>query len=647
MFNILSLTVSKKLWLLVSGAALGIVILTAIFLQSERNLIMTEKQNAVREEIEASYALISHFHDLSANGSLTEDEAQHRALEAIRSMRYGDGNYFFIFSDQLRMLMQPIKPEMEGSELSKNADPAGKHLFVEMANVVKDNGAGFVPYMWPKPGQKEPVPKVSYSKGFAPWGWIIGTGVYVDSVDAVFWERLTYFSLGALILSAILVGFSVIIARSITRPLNQAVKIAKTVAAGDLTSHIALKQSRDETGQLLHALRDMNESLVRIVTEVRTGADTISNATSEIATGNMDLSSRTESQAGALEETASSMEELTSTVKQNADNARQANQLAQKASEIAVEGGTVVSQVVDTMGSINESSKKIVDIIGVIDSISFQTNILALNAAVEAARAGEQGRGFAVVAAEVRNLAQRSATAAKEIKLLIDNSVQKVDLGSRLVNQAGSTMSHVVDSIKRVTDIMSEITAASQEQSAGIEQINQAIIEMDDVTQQNAALVEEAAAAAGSLQDQAGNLTQVVSVFKLNNMKAQTAQTAIPAPAARVTTTVRVPIPMPVPQKKKQNQLRTAALMESITDATSAERSGSTANANANANANLHKGHGTQETRVSAVARATAAVEAIQVLKKAQVEKGVRTRTPPEPTKSLLAGTEGDDWDEF
>jgi methyl-accepting chemotaxis protein len=634
MLNILSLTVSKKLWLLVSGAALGIVILTSIFLQSERSLIMSEKQNAVREEIESSYALIAHYQGLEANGSLPEAEAKQRALEAVKAMRFGDGNYFFIFSDQLRMLMQPIKPEMEGTELSKNADPAGKHLFVEMANVVKENGAGFVPYMWPKPGQKDPVPKVSYAKGFAPWGWIIGTGVYVDSVDAVFWERLTYFSLGALVLSAILVGFSVMIARSITRPLNEAVKIAKTVAAGDLTSHIALKQSRDETGQLLHALREMNESLVRIVTEVRTGADTITNATGEIATGNMDLSSRTESQAGALEETASSMEELTSTVKQNADNSRQANLLAKKASEVAVEGGMVVSQVVETMGSINESSRKIVDIIGVIDSISFQTNILALNAAVEAARAGEQGRGFAVVAAEVRTLAQRSATAAKEIKLLIDNSVQKVDMGSRLVNQAGSTMDHVVDSIKRVTDIMSEITAASQEQSAGIEQINQAIIEMDDVTQQNAALVEEAAAAAGALQDQASNLTQVVSVFKLRDAKAPQ---AVPPAAPRVTTALRVPVPMPVPQKKKQNQMRTAALMESIVDVAPRERSGNLANAG--------KGNSAKEARVSAVARATAAVEAIQVLKKAQVEKGVRT--PPEPTKSLLTGTDGNDWDEF
>jgi methyl-accepting chemotaxis protein len=303
----------------------------------------------------------------------------------------------------------------------------------------------------------------------------------------------------------------------ITRPLAKAVELARTVSSGDLRTDIAIT-SRDETGQLLMALKDMNQSLVNIVSEVRTGTDTIATASSQIAAGNMDLSSRTEQQASSLEETASSMEELTSTVKQNADNARQANQLALTASDIAAKGGDVVSEVVDTMASINESSKKIVDIISVIDGIAFQTNILALNAAVEAARAGEQGRGFAVVASEVRSLAQRSAAAAKEIKSLIGDSVEKVEVGSKLVDQAGSTMKDVVDSVRRVTDIMGEITAASQEQSAGIEQVNQAIAQMDQVTQQNAALVEEAAAAAGSLQDQSGKLAQVVSVFKVDGM---------------------------------------------------------------------------------------------------------------------------------
>jgi methyl-accepting chemotaxis protein len=318
----------------------------------------------------------------------------------------------------------------------------------------------------------------------------------------------------AALVIAVIAGMGLMLARKIVNALNDAVTIARTVAAGDLTMHIEVT-SKDETGQLLQALKDMSGSLVKIVGEVRSGTDTIATASGQIASGNLDLSARTEQQAGALEETASSMEELTGTVKQNADNARQANGLAVLASEVAVKGGAVVSQVVDTMSSINDSAKKIVDIIGVIDGIAFQTNILALNAAVEAARAGEQGRGFAVVASEVRSLAQRSAAAAKEIKTLIDDSVQKVDAGSKLVEQAGATMNEVVVSVKRVTDIVGEISAASQEQSSGIEQVNQAITQMDDVTQQNAALVEEAAAASRSLQDQAANLAQVVSVFKL------------------------------------------------------------------------------------------------------------------------------------
>ena len=350
--------------------------------------------------------------------------------------------------------------------------------------------------------------------------------------------------IGTLALFSVLLGAlaSWSLTRGIVRPIREAVQLAETVASGDLTRRIDAS-SRDETGALLRALRHMNDSLVRIVTEVRGGTDTIAGASGEIAAGNLDLSSRTEQQAASLEETAASMEQLTGTVRQNADNARQANQLAITASNVAVEGGSVVGQVITTMGSINESSRKIVDIIGVIDGIAFQTNILALNAAVEAARAGEQGRGFAVVASEVRNLAQRSAAAAKEIKVLIGDSVDKVDLGAKLVDQAGATMEQVVESIRRVTDIMAEITHATQEQTGGIEQVNQAIGLMDEATQQNAALVEESAAAATSMQDQAAKLAQVVGVFKLDaQTMAVATPKAAPARAKPATRVIKAPV---------------------------------------------------------------------------------------------------------
>ena len=317
---------------------------------------------------------------------------------------------------------------------------------------------------------------------------------------------------------------------SITAPVARALAVAETVAAGDLTSRIEVT-TRDELGQLLNALKKMNDSLLATVSTVRSGTEMIATASAQVAAGSLDLSSRTEEQASALEETASSMEELTSTVKQSADNARQANVLAGVASDVAERGGKVVRQVVGTMDAINDASKRIGDIIGVIDGIAFQTNILALNAAVEAARAGEQGRGFAVVASEVRNLAQRSAAAAKDIKLLIDDSTGKVADGSRLVGEAGDTMREIVDSIRRVTDLMGEISAASGEQSAGIEQINEAVAQMDQVTQQNAALVEETSAAADAMRGQAAKLAEAVAVFRTGD--GMTAAAPRPAAAPR------------------------------------------------------------------------------------------------------------------
>jgi len=359
-----------------------------------------------------------------------------------------------------------------------------------------------------------------------------------------------------LVLLVLAVGMGVAAAAVITRGLLKQLggepgytsTIATSIAHGDLS--IAIDTKASDRGSLLSEMKQMRNSLVDIVSQVRRGTHTITTASREIAAGNTDLSSRTELQASSLEKTASAMEELTSTVKQNADNAREANQLAATASDVARKGGEVVSQVVGTMGEINSSASKIADIIGVIDGIAFQTNILALNAAVEAARAGEQGRGFAVVASEVRNLAQRSAAAAKEIKTLIGDSVDKIGRGSKLVGQAGETMEEVVASVKRVTDIMSDIASASAEQSAGIEQVNLSIIEMDGMTQQNAALVEEAAAAFQSLQDQAAELQRVVSIFKLAEGEEQVAELAPASTTTAVATRAVVARPARTPLKK-------------------------------------------------------------------------------------------------
>jgi len=461
--------------------------------------------------------LVTHYQDQVAAGKISEEEGKQRAIAAIKGMRYSGKEYFFLQDLQSKMVMHPTSPKLDGTDVSGLKDPTGKFFTLEMNKVIQQSGSGFVFYMWPKPGEQVPSQKVTYVKALRDWGWIVGSGVYVDNVDAAIAQRVVSASIGAVVLAGVLLLVSLLITRGLLRQLggepDVAADITRRIAEGDLTVDIPLKAG--DQSSLLFAIHSMRDSLSSIVGHVRTGSEGVATASAEIAHGNQDLSARTESQASALEETAASMEELSSTVSQNADNARQANQLAQSASTVAIQGGTVVAQVVDTMKGINESSRKISDIISVIDGIAFQTNILALNAAVEAARAGEQGRGFAVVASEVRSLAGRSAEAAKEIKTLINDSVQRVEQGSALVDQAGVTMNDVVTSIRRVTDIMAEISAASSEQSAGVSQVGEAVTQMDQATQQNAALVEEMAAAAASLKSQAHELVDTVAVFKL------------------------------------------------------------------------------------------------------------------------------------
>ena len=433
--------------------------------------------------------------------------------ERIRAVKVGTTGYFFVLSAAPGKTYGDliVHPSKEGENILASQSADG-HLFIKEMLEKKE---GTVHYDWQNPGEASARRKFAAYSEMKDWNWVIAGGTYRDEITAAATElrnRFILFGLAALGVLATLLYF--LVRATVTRPLAEVQAVATRIADGDLTARAATRRD-DEIGRLTGAINEIGARLSTVVGQVRDGAEHIATASQEISTGNLDLCSRTEEQAASLATTASSMDQLTATVRQNADNARQADQLARSASEIAHKGGNTVSQVVTRMDSISQSSRKIADIIGVIDGIAFQTNILALNAAVEAARAGEQGRGFAVVASEVRNLAQRSAAAAREIKSLIEASNSEVNAGSQLVAEAGATMQEVLDSVQRVTDIMSEISSASQEQTQGIEEINRSVVEMDSVTQQNAALVEEASAAAQAMHEQADALARSVRQFRL------------------------------------------------------------------------------------------------------------------------------------
>ncbi|WP_343729453.1 Cache 3/Cache 2 fusion domain-containing protein [Duganella sp.] len=438
--------------------------------------------------------------------------------EKIKAIKIGDTGYIYVVNAApgKNQGVQLVHPTKEGENVLELKSADGRAFIKEMLEA-KEGG---LTYEWADKEGDAPHEKMVEFRTFKPWNWLIVGGTYSAEITQQAGQlRNRYALLGLLALALFAVVLFLLVRSVVSRPLARATEAADRIAKGDLDVHLEI-DNKDEIGLVLRSLNNISDNLSGVVGQVRRGAEQITTASSEIAQGNLDLSGRTEEQASSLEETAASMEQLSTAVTQNAENASQANQMALAASGIAAKGGEAVAQVVDTMGSITASSRKIADIISVIDGIAFQTNILALNAAVEAARAGEQGRGFAVVASEVRNLAQRSATAAKEIKELIDDSVSKVEVGSKQVEQAGTTMQEVVDSVRRVTDIMAEISHASEEQRAGIGQVHEAITQMDQVTQQNAALVEQAAAAAQALQDQAHELEDVVRIFNLGSQPA-------------------------------------------------------------------------------------------------------------------------------
>ena len=451
--------------------------------------------------------------------------------ERIRAVKVGETGYFYVLSAVPGKSYGDliVHPSKEGENILDSQSADGRAFVKEMLE--KKEGA--ISYDWKNPGELQAREKFAAYSEMKDWNWVIVGGTYQDEITAAATElrnRFILFGLAALAVLATVLYF--LVRATVTLPLAEVQAVAARIADGDLTAQAKARRD-DEIGRLTGAINEIGARLSSVVGQVRDGAEHIATASQEISTGNLDLCSRTEEQAASLATTASSMDQLTTTVRQNADNARQADQLARSASEVAQKGGSTVSQVVARMDSISQASRKISDITSVIDGIAFQTNILALNAAVEAARAGEQGRGFAVVASEVRNLAQRSAAAAKEIKVLIEASNSEVDAGSRLVAQAGVTMQEVLDSVQRVTDIMSEISSASQEQTQGIEEINRSVVEMDTVTQQNAALVEEASAAAQAMHEQADALARSVRRFRLADER-EAATLAAPARRALI-----------------------------------------------------------------------------------------------------------------
>ncbi len=488
--------------------------LLAWALQEQHQQALQDRMHATRQHVEVAHGLLAWAQAQEAAGTLTRVQAQALARQAITGLRYDAREYFWINDMQPRVVLHPVKPELEGQDVGSMKDPNGLALFQAFVDTVRAEGKGFVAYQWPRPGSDVPVDKLSYVQGFEPWGWVIGTGVYVDDVEQATLQRV--WVAGSVVLVALLAAGYLFLSfyRVMDGGLAETRRHLRAMTEGDLTT-TPTPWGRDEAARLMLDLRAMQESLRHMVQRVRDGSSEIVHSSSEVASGAQDLSARTEQTASNLEQTAASMEQIAATVKTGAEHVDEAARVARRNAQQAADGGRVMQQVVATMDDIRNSSARIGEIIGTIDGIAFQTNILALNAAVEAARAGEQGRGFAVVASEVRSLAQRSAGAAREIKGLIGTSVDQVETGSGIVREAGSAMQAIVDSSQRVDQLLAEVANGTREQTLGVGQVGAAMQELDRMTQQNAALVEQAAASAAAMREQAGALVHEVDRFRL------------------------------------------------------------------------------------------------------------------------------------
>jgi methyl-accepting chemotaxis protein len=627
-----NLRLAPRFWIILGISVVGLLVIGALGLSRLHDVLLEDRMIKTRNLAEVAHSVIVRYHARAQAGELSEADAKRLALADLEVLRYDEKEYFWVNDMGPVMVMHPFAKQLVGKDLSENKDPNGKRLFVEFVNVVKKSGAGYVDYLWPKPGLDHPVPKISYVKGFAPWGWIVGTGIYIDDIDAIFRQQLIANGSIIVVVILLLAGLSWVMVRSVSIPLKALTDTLGRLAKRDWQAEVDGQDRGDEVGDIARAvsvlkengmeadrlqteietertrneearvaqeaaldraigqvvtsasageldrridtatlagvtakigsqmnsmldtlsdaianvqttvaglakgdlrsrmqgqyqgvfaslqsdLNGMADTLTGVVRNIAQAVDAQSSAAAEISAGSQDLASRTEQQAAALEETAASMHEVTTTVKQNADNAQAANQLAMAARDTAEKGGSVVGDAVQAVTQIETSAQKIADIVSLIDEIAFQTNLLALNASVEAARAGEAGKGFAVVAQEVRALAQRSANASKDIKALITESNAQVKTGAALVNRTGQSLTDIVTAIKKVSDIVAEIAAASREQATGLDEVNTAVGNMDEMTQRNGALVEQTSASAQSLSAQARELSQLVAFFRTN-----------------------------------------------------------------------------------------------------------------------------------